>query len=128
MVAVFFLLFIGLELKHYIADYFLQPGWMLGGKGDFRQIGGYAHAGAHALLTGIVLLLAGVPMGWILGIVAAEFVIHYLLDYGKIVYSRGVHVDTQPRRFWSLHGLDQIFHQMTYAGIIYAALVAKGMA
>ena len=83
MVALFFLLFIGLELKHYIADYFLQPGWMLGGKGDFRQPGGYAHA--------------------------------------------GVHVDTQPRRFWSLHGLDQITHQLTYAAIIYAVLLSKGL-
>jgi hypothetical protein len=128
MVALFFLLFLGLELKHFIADYFLQPGWILSGKGDFRQIGGYAHAGAHALLTGLVLLLAATPLAWLIGIVLAEFVIHYLLDYAKIAYSRGVHVDTQPRRFWSLHGLDQIFHQLTYAAIIYAVLVAKGLA
>jgi hypothetical protein len=127
MVALFLLLFIGLELKHYIADYFLQPGWMLSGKGDFRQIGGYAHAGAHAVLTGLVLLLAGVPAGWLVALVVGEFAVHYLLDYGKIVYSRGVHVDSQPRRFWSLHGLDQIFHQMTYAAIIYGALLAKGL-
>ena len=99
MVGLFFLLFIGLELKHYIADYFLQPGWMLGGKGDFRQPGGYAHAGVHAGLTGLLLLLAGTPLPWLAGIVAGEFVVHYLLDYSKIHYSRGVHVDTQPRRF-----------------------------
>lgn len=128
MVGLFFLLFIGLELKHYIADYFLQPGWMLGGKGDFRQPGGYAHAGVHAGLTGLLLLLAGTPLPWLAGIVAGEFVVHYLLDYSKIHYSRGVHVDTQPRRFWSLHGLDQITHQLTYAAIIYAVLLSKGMA
>jgi hypothetical protein len=127
MVGLFFLLFIGLELKHYIADYFLQPGWMLGGKGDFRQPGGYAHAGVHAALTALVLLLAGTPLNWLTGIVVAEFVVHYLLDYSKIHYSRGVHVDTQPRRFWSLHGLDQITHQLTYAAIIYAVLVSKGL-
>lgn len=128
MIGLFFLLFIGLELKHYIADYFLQPGWMLGGKGDFRQSGGYAHAGVHAGLTALVLLLAGTPLPWLAGIVAGEFVVHYLLDYSKIHYSRGVHVDTQPRRFWSLHGLDQITHQLTYAVIIYAVLVSKGLA
>ncbi|MDF2983053.1 MAG: hypothetical protein K0Q69_2825 [Devosia sp.] len=127
MVALFFLLFIGLELKHYIADYFLQPGWMLGGKGDFRQPGGYAHAAVHAGLTALVLLLAGTPLAWLAGIVVAEFVVHYLLDYSKIHYSRGVHVDTQPRRFWSLHGLDQITHQLTYAAIIYAVLLSKGL-
>jgi hypothetical protein len=127
MVALFFLLFVGLELKHYIADYFLQPGWMLAGKGDIRRIGGYAHAGVHAVLTGVVLVLAGTPTEWIVGIVVAEFVVHYVLDYLKIAYSRGVHVDTQPRRFWSLHGLDQIFHQLTYGAIIYAVLVSKGL-
>ncbi|WP_055046938.1 DUF3307 domain-containing protein [Devosia sp. A16] len=128
MVGLFFLLFIGLELKHYIADYFLQPGWMLGGKGDFRKPGGYAHAGVHAALTALVLLLAGTPLSWLAAIVLAEFVVHYLLDYSKIHYSRGVHVDTQPRRFWSLHGLDQITHQLTYAAIIYAVLLSKGLA
>jgi hypothetical protein len=128
MVGLFFLLFIGLELKHYIADYFLQPGWMLGGKGDFRQLGGYAHAGVHSGLTAVVLLIAGTPLDWLAGIVVGEFVVHYLLDYSKIQYSRGVHVDSQPRRFWSLHGLDQITHQLTYAAIIYAVLVSKGMA
>jgi hypothetical protein len=128
MVAVFFLLFIGLELKHIVADYFLQPGWMLAGKGDFRQPGGYVHAGIHAGLSAIVLLVAGTPMLALLGLVVAEFVVHYLLDYSKIQYSRGVHVDGQPRRFWSLHGLDQFTHQLTYAAMIYAVLLSKGMA
>ena len=128
MVGLFFVLFIGLELKHFIADYFLQPGWMLAGKGDFRQPGGYAHAGVHAGLTALVLLLAQSPFETLLLVVAAEFVVHYLLDYSKIHYSRGVHVDTQPSRFWSLHGLDQITHQLTYAAIIYIVLMAKGLA
>ena len=61
-------------------------------------------------------------------IVAAEFVVHYLLDYSKIHYSRGVHVDTAPRRFWGLHGIDQLTHQLTYAVIIYVVIAAKGLA
>ena len=121
MVVLFFLLFIGLELKHVVADYFLQPGWMLAGKGDFRQVGGYAHAGVHAGMSLVVLLLAGTPWTLALLIAAAEFVVHYLLDYSKIHYSRGVHVDTQPRRFWALHGIDQMAHQLTYGAMIYAA-------
>jgi hypothetical protein len=128
MVALFFLLFVGLELKHFIADYFLQPGWMLSGKGDFRHIGGYAHAGLHAVLSGVVLLVAGTDLTTLALLMVAEFVVHYLLDYAKILYSRGVHVDTQPKRFWSLHGLDQITHQLTYAAMIYAVLLSKGLA
>jgi hypothetical protein len=128
MVGLFFLLFIGLELKHFIADYFMQPGWMLAGKGDLRKPGGYAHAGIHAALTALVLLVAGTALPVTLGIAVAEFVVHYALDYAKILYSRGVHVDTQPARFWALHGFDQITHQLSYGAIIYAVLLSRGLA
>lgn len=127
MLALFFVLFIGFEIKHYIADYFLQPGWMLVGKGDFRQVGGYAHAGVHAGFSAIVLLIVGTPLLVLLGLVVAEYVVHYLLDYAKIHYSRGVHVEGNPRRFWALHGVDQLTHQFTYAAMIYAVLLAKGL-
>lgn len=127
MVGLFLLLFVGLELKHLVADYFLQPGWMLAGKGDFRKPGGYAHAGLHAALTGVVLLLADVPVQTLALLVIAEFVVHYVLDYSKISYSRGVHADTNPPRFWALHGVDQFAHQLTYAAIIWVALASKGL-
>ena len=128
MLGLVFTLLLGLEIKHYIADYFLQPGWMLGGKGDLRHLGGYAHAAIHAGLSGIVLLVAGTPPEWVAGLVVAEFAVHYGLDFAKIHYSRGVHVDTDPRRFWALHGVDQLTHQLTYAGMIYLVLLAKGFA
>ena len=126
MLALFLILFLGLEIKHYIADYFLQPAWILVGKGDIRHPGGYAHAGIHAVLSGVVLLIAGTPLPILAGLVVAEWVVHYILDYAKIHYSRGVHVDTSPRRFWALHGIDQITHQLTYAAMIYVVLIAKG--
>src|SRR5688572_26349284 len=126
MLALFLILFRGLEIKHYIADYFLQPAWILVGKGDIRHPGGYAHAGIHAVLSGVVLLIAGTPLPLLAGLVVAEWVVHYILDYAKIHYSHGVHVDTSPRRFWALHGIDQITHQLTYAAMIYVVLIAKG--
>ena len=125
MVVLFFVLFIGLEVKHYVADYFLQPGWMLGGKGDFRHPGGYAHAAVHVVLSGVVLLVAGTPVVTLALLLAAEYVVHYALDFSKIHYSRGVHVDTNPRRFWALHGVDQLTHQLTYAAMIFVVLQAK---
>jgi hypothetical protein len=128
MVAVFFALLVGLELKHYVADYFLQPGWMLGGKGDIRRLGGYAHAGLHAVLTLIVLLLCRTPIGLAVALCAAEFVLHYGLDYAKIHYSQDAHIDRSPRRFWVLHGVDQLAHQLTYALLIFFVLRAKGLA
>ena len=127
MTAVFFGLLIGLEVKHYVADYFLQPGWMLGGKGDFRKPGGYAHAGIHAAFSFIVLMVCGTPLWLAASLFVAEFIVHYGLDYAKIHYSMGVHVDKDPRRFWALHGVDQLTHQLTYAAMIYAVLAVRGL-
>jgi hypothetical protein len=128
MTAVFFALLIGLEIKHYVADYFLQPGWMLGGKGNLRHPGGYAHAAIHAGLSALVLLAAGTPLGLVALLLVAEFVVHYALDFAKIHYSMGVHVDKEPRRFWALHGIDQLTHQLTYAAMIYVVLLSRGLA
>ncbi len=128
MLEVFFVLFIGLEVKHYLADYFLQPAWILVGKGDLRHPGGYAHAGIHAGLSAVVLLLVGTPLPVLVGLVFAEWVIHYALDYSKIQYSKGVRIDSAPGRFWALHGIDQLTHQLTYAAMIYVVLLSKGMA
>ena len=75
----------------------------------------------------VVLLVAGTSLPVLAGLVVAEFVVHYALDYTKIHYSRGVHVDTSPRRFWALHGIDQITHQLTYAAMIYVVLASRGM-
>jgi hypothetical protein len=128
MAVVFFALLIGLEIKHYIADYLLQPGWILSGKGDLRKPGGYAHAAIHAALSALVLLICGTPL-WLVGaLFVAELVIHYVLDYSKIHYSTGVHVESQPSRFWALHGFDQLLHQLTYVAMIYAVVWSKGLA
>ncbi len=127
MTAVFFALLIGLEIKHYVADYFLQPGWMLGGKGNLRHPGGYAHAAVHAAFSAVVLLACGSPPGLVALLFIAEFVVHYALDFAKIQYSTGVHVDREPRRFWALHGIDQLTHQLTYAAMIYIVLLNRGL-
>lgn len=127
MAVLFFVLMIGLELKHFVADYLLQPGWILAGKGDFRKPGGYAHAGIHVAFSALVLALAGTPLAPLLAIIAAEFVIHYLLDYAKIHYSHSVRMDSQAPKYWALFGLDQTAHQLTYAAMIWAALWAQGL-
>jgi hypothetical protein len=128
MTALFFGLLVGLEIKHYIADYFLQPGWILAGKGDVRQPGGYVHASIHAALSLLVLLAFGTPIGLAIALFAIEFIVHYALDYAKIHYSRGAPLATEPRRFWALHGVDQLTHQLTYAAMIYTVLRARGLA
>jgi hypothetical protein len=122
MIAFAVLLFAGLEVKHFFADYMLQGPAILAGKGNIRAPGGYLHAGIHAGLSAVVLLLVGVKLPVLLGLIAAEFVVHYALDYAKTRYSRNVHPGTQPSRFWALHGLDQLLHHLTYAGMTYLGM------
>ena len=74
-----------------------------------------------------MLLLVGTPIGLSLALAAGEFVLHYALDYAKIHYSSGVHVENKPRRFWVLHGIDQIAHQLTYVAMIFIVLRAQGL-
>ena len=118
------ILFAGLEIKHYIADYLLQPKWLLGGKGSLTEPGGYVHAAIHVFGSLLVLLLVGVPLPAMAAILAAEFVVHYAIDFSKYRFGGGVQQQTAPWRYWALHGFDQLLHQLTYAGMLYFALRA----
>ena len=44
-----------LMLKHTVADYFMQYGWMLRDKARYLGFGGIAHSGWHGILTASVL-------------------------------------------------------------------------
>ncbi|MCA1443901.1 DUF3307 domain-containing protein [Ensifer sp. IC4062] len=112
-----------MQLKHFIADYVLQPAWVLRGKGNFRMIGGHVHAGGHALGTVPALMLAGVGMTRVAILVLAEFLAHYLIDYGKVLLSsQHSRADATTRIYWAMHGADQLLHQLTYAALLFAAL------
>ena len=126
MFGAFFVLLLGLQLKHFIADYLLQTGWMIAQKGNLRAWGGYAHAGVHVLGSAIVLAIAHVPLLTAVLLLAAEFVIHYALDYAKVGYGHGIDPDQDAQRFWAMHGLDQFLHQLTYAAMIYFSMTAMG--
>jgi hypothetical protein len=128
MATAFFMLLIGLQLKHFVADFLLQPGWILAGKGDIRLPGGYAHAGIHAAFTALVLAGTGVPVGTIVTVMLVEFVLHYGLDYAKVHYSKNVDISAQASRYWGLFGVDQLAHQITYMVIGYVGLAALGFA
>ncbi len=111
-----------MQLKHFVADYVLQPAWILRGKGDFRMIGGYIHAGGHALGTVPALMLADIGTTRVAILVFAEFVVHYLIDHGKALLSRHSRANETTRAYWAMHGADQLMHQLTYAALILAAL------
>jgi hypothetical protein len=109
------------QVKHFLADYLLQPGWMLDGKGDLRRSGGYVHAGLHAFGSLPALMIAGLGGVWTGILCATEFAVHYAIDYSKASLSRRVAAGPGTRNYWTLHGADQLMHQMTYAALIVAA-------
>ena len=121
MMAVTIAMLACLQVKHYFADYLMQPAWMLDAKGDPRRAGGYAHAGVHAFGSLPALLVAGSGPARTVVLVMAEFAAHYLIDFAKARLSRRTRCGPDTRLYWSLHGGDQLMHQFTYAGLILAA-------
>lgn len=111
------------EAKHFVADYLLQPKWVLTGKGSMRCAGGYVHAGVHALGSIPAYLIAGLGASEIGALVIAEFMVHYAIDFAKCGVSARSHSGPNAASYWALHGADQLLHQLTYAGLIYAALI-----
>ena len=114
------------QAKHFIADYLLQPHWVLTGKGDMRKSGGYVHAGVHALGSIPAYLIAGLGATGIGSLMLAEFVIHYVIDYSKAGMSSRSHAGPDKAVYWAMHGADQFAHQLTYAALIYVSLTLTG--
>ena len=111
-----------LQVKHFLADYVLQPAWMLRGKGELGNLGGYAHAGLHAVMSVPALMMAGVGPHEIAALAAAEFVVHYAIDYGKSAFSAFVSTGPSDRAYWAMHGADQLLHHLTYCLLVLVAL------
>jgi hypothetical protein len=109
-----------LQLKHFVADYLLQPKWVLGGKGDMMRPGGYVHAGIHAVGSVPAYLIGGLGLSAIAILVVAEFIIHYALDFAKAGLSSRSHTGPDAAMYWAMHGFDQFMHQLTYLGLVAA--------
>jgi hypothetical protein len=117
---------VGLQAKHFIADYLLQPRWMIAGKASFAKPGGYAHVAIHALGSFLVLTLAGVSGAMIAGLVIAEAVAHYVIDHVKARWSLAHPSDPARKSYWAAHGVDQFMHQLTYALMLFLAMWGAG--
>lgn len=114
------------QIKHFIADYVMQPMWIIRAKGHFSQPGGYCHAGIHAVGSIPALLLAGLAFLPMLAFMAAEFVVHFLIDHFKArnALKSGKGPDTAA--FWAMHGFDQMLHHFTYLVMAGTALSLAG--
>lgn len=115
-----FLILLALQVKHYLADYVFQSGWMVQNKGTYGHPGGLAHAGLHAVLTALVLVFAPVPITVLLLVALAEFIIHYHMDWSKDAILRRSTATPKDWYYWVITGLDQFVHQLTLLAVTIA--------
>ena len=107
-----------LLIKHIIADYFMQYGWMIKDKGNYGAWGGIAHSGWHGILTAVVLSIFNIPLLLIIILPIFDGVIHYHVYYVKSNIWKTKGYTPENQMYWITHGVDQLLHLLTYVGIV----------
>lgn len=108
------------QIKHLVADFFLQNTKMIMGRERYWHMGRAQHAGIHAVFSLIVLALFGAPWMVIFWMVLAEFVVHFHIDWAKARYSVDRQLTPDQPHYWYAMGTDQALHQLTYLVMIWA--------
>ena len=112
-----FLLLSLFGIKHFIADFPLQFQYMVQEKGTYGATGGLHHSMIHALFTLFIIMFAVDDAYLALLLALADGIIHYHIDWAKQQLNRNLTMKDD--RWWTLMGLDQCLHYLTYVGIIY---------
>ncbi|HKL65147.1 MAG TPA: DUF3307 domain-containing protein [Roseovarius sp.] len=112
------------QIKHLLADFVWQTGWMVRNKGTYGHPGGIAHAGLHAVMTMPILIWTPLTTLAVLGVAAVEFVLHYHIDWTKDQLLKRSGWSPREKGYWGLTGLDQFAHQVTYVAILWLTLVS----
>ncbi len=110
------------QVKHFFADFVLQPYSMVVRKGDYLHPAGLAHAGIHIVGSVPALMVVTRAPELIAASLAGEFIVHYHTDWLKAQLDRRLKLDAKSTLHWVLFGADQLIHQMTYLAMLYAAV------
>ncbi|GAB5510851.1 MAG: hypothetical protein Rhims3KO_22520 [Hyphomicrobiales bacterium] len=115
---------IGLQAKHFLFDFVFQSDWQVRNKGLYGHPGGLVHSGMHALGTlvvmGLATLFGTITMVAALALAAADFLIHYHIDWVKSKLSQRLQLTPDRQGFWIALGADQAAHQLTNLGLMTA--------
>ncbi|MCC6006645.1 MAG: DUF3307 domain-containing protein [Rhodobacteraceae bacterium] len=111
-------------LKHFVADFVLQTGWMVQGKGRYGHPGGLVHAAIHVVGSVPALVVLAVAPSLFLLLLLGEGIVHYHIDYLKEGITRRLGVGPADKAFWVLLGGDQFLHHATYLAMV--AIVLRG--
>ena len=121
------ILFIVFQIKHLIADYYLQFPYMYENKGKekgwFKPL--FEHAEVHALGTFMILYffmfyIHKLMIFTILGLVLFDFITHFVTDRWKATRK----TDPSQSWFWKSLGIDQMIHHVV--GILIIWYITQG--
>lgn len=107
------------QCKHLLADFVLQTARMVTEKGHYGRLGGLQHAAIHVLASAPIVIWLASCIGAMMGILIAEFVLHYHIDWYKERIGRRLQLAPTNKRFWVALGVDQLLHQLTYVGMVW---------
>ncbi|MEM9333149.1 MAG: DUF3307 domain-containing protein [Pseudomonadota bacterium] len=108
------------QVKHMLADYFLQTSLMLANRAVYLHPGRALHCLVHVVGSLLCLLAFGIPVALIILVLVAEWIAHYHIDFAKGVWSdRAAHTPSEAS-YWRAFGADQLLHQLTYVGMVWA--------
>lgn len=120
MIATIFLLLVIFQLKHLVADYFLQGKYMLG---KFRPGWDFlgpllAHVGVHGAFTLAIALAFGA--GWLAPLLAlGDMAVHFTMDRIKAGPKYLGRFKPDQKQFWWSLGVDQSIHHLTHYWLIW---------
>ena len=103
-------IFTAFIVKHFLADFPLQPPYQWMNKGTYGHPGGLLHAAIHGAFTLAICQYFHLPL-WLAG---ADAVIHYHVDWAKMQFT----YKPDNKYFWWLLGIDQMLHYLTYVWIV----------
>lgn len=110
-----FLMFLLFQVKHLLADYFLQFEFMYKWKGAendwFYPL--FSHAAIHALFTVYIVYFFAPSIA--LFAMVFDLITHMIIDRWKATRTAEIHES----KFWYYLGLDQMLHHMVGIFIIF---------
>lgn len=117
-VAAVLVAFLLLQTKHLVFDFLVQTSYQVNNKGRYGHPGGIVHSGLHVIGSIPVFLALPVTVAAAAGILAAEFIVHYHIDWAKDGIVRRAGWTVRDARYWQALGLDQFAHQLTYIAMV----------
>ena len=111
------------ELKHFLCDFVLQTAYQYRNKGRYGHPGGLVHAGLHVIGSFPVTLILTTSPELIALVLAAEFVVHYHMDWFKEKINKWRALKPDSALYWMVFGADQLVHQLTYVAML--AMLAR---